>query len=256
MQESPFCDQWQWWMEQIASVTLSSLQVLIVVMVVLIDKASYHIFLKNVFETGMHVGTLIFCRRRISMWRHSWWIAVLLCPLWQSWRMPGTLTAPMGGDGRAWSTSTLLSITWVSWHAPHQLNKQISNRHLLFTLWCYVYHAAIIANTYGWMILLCSHYLLTSTVFTLIGTSTIISALLYRKKNHFTLLNISSYVSRILISWVKFHDATSKSATFTFKMMEWIKFMKFVGCIESKTDHFTSNVCANMIEHVNKKECS
>ncbi len=37
-------------------------------------------------------------------------------------------------------------------------------------------------------------------------------------------------------------------------MMQWMKFMKFVQCIWSQTDHFTGNVGTNMIDHVSKKE--
>ncbi len=47
---------------------------------------------------------------------------------------------------------------------------------------------------------------------------------------------------------------TSKSMAFTFKMKQWMKFMKFVQCILSKMDHFTGTLVANTIEHVSKKE--
>ncbi len=37
-------------------------------------------------------------------------------------------------------------------------------------------------------------------------------------------------------------------------MMQWMKFMKFVQCIWSKTNHFTHNFGTNMTKHVSKKE--
>ncbi len=47
------------------------------------------------------------------------------------------------------------------------------------------------------------------------------------------------------------HDVTSESAGFTFKMMQWIKFLQ---CIWSQNDHFMGNLGTNMIERVSKKE--
>ncbi len=53
---------------------------------------------------------------------------------------------------------------------------------------------------------------------------------------------------------VTFYEATREKAAFTFKLMQWMKFMKFVECIWPKTDYFTGNFGANMIKHISKKE--
>ncbi len=102
----------------------------------------------------------------------------------------------------------------------------------------------------------------------------------FREKNHVTPPNmhwIPAYVTRIWISWVYWWILCRNQCKFpwyyqqernlvqismtlparaqlctqvTLKMMEWMKFMTFLWCIWSKTDHFMTNWGTNMIEHV------
>ncbi len=50
------------------------------------------------------------------------------------------------------------------------------------------------------------------------------------------------------------NDVNSKSVAFTFKMKQWMAFVKFVQCIWSNTDHCMGNVDANTIKHVSNKK--